>query len=126
MFERAVDQQRRLLLHPLDHGVRHAVVGLRAGLSAGDAVLVVHVLLGRPAQVREARASQKRCGCCESLWGEGVKERTLLDDVLGGRHFISAGVHRRLLTLSLGGVFFLLKRVTWTAQLGPLVRRLKL
>lgn len=56
MFERAVDQQRRLLLHTLDHGVGHAVVGLRAGLPAGDAVLVVHVLLGRPERGFERRA----------------------------------------------------------------------
>lgn len=52
MFECAVDQQGRLLLHPLDDGVRHAVVRrLGAGLSSGDAVLVVHVLLGRPERV---------------------------------------------------------------------------
>lgn len=51
MFEHAVDQQRRLLLHPLDHGVGHAVVGLGAGLSGGNAVLIVHVLLGRPGRM---------------------------------------------------------------------------
>lgn len=52
MFEHAVDQQRRLLLHPLDDGVGHAIVGLRAGLSGGNAVLIVHVLLGRPERLQ--------------------------------------------------------------------------
>lgn len=52
MFKHAVDQQRRLLLHPLDDSVGHPIVGLRAGLSGGNAVLIVHVLLGRPERLQ--------------------------------------------------------------------------
>lgn len=48
MLEHAVDQQRGLLLHLLGDGVGHAVVRLQAGLVRGDAVFIVHVLLGRP------------------------------------------------------------------------------
>lgn len=48
MFEGAVDQQRRLLLHPLGHSVGHTVVRLGAGLSGRNTVLIVHVLLGWP------------------------------------------------------------------------------
>lgn len=48
MFEHAVDQQRGLLIHLLYDGVRHAVVGLQAGLVRRNAVFIVHVLFGRP------------------------------------------------------------------------------
>lgn len=46
MFERAIDEQRRLLLHPLSDSVGHTIVRLGAGLSSGNTVLIVHVLLG--------------------------------------------------------------------------------
>lgn len=48
MFEGAVDEKRRLLLHPLNDSMGYAIVGLGAGLACRNAVFIVHVLLGRP------------------------------------------------------------------------------
>lgn len=48
MFERSINQQGRLLLHPLHDGMSHSIVGLCGGLSSGNAVLVIHILFGRP------------------------------------------------------------------------------
>lgn len=53
MFECAVDQQRRLLLHPLNDSMGHTVIRLGAGLSSRNTVLIVDILLGRPVEVDE-------------------------------------------------------------------------
>lgn len=51
LFEHPIDQQWRLLLHPLNDSVGHAVVRLGAGLASRNTVLIIHILLGRPACV---------------------------------------------------------------------------
>lgn len=56
MFEHSIDQQRRLLLHPLDDGVSDAIVRLGARLSGCDAVFIIHVLFGRS----ERRGTDRR------------------------------------------------------------------
>lgn len=45
MFECAVDQQRRLLLHPLNDSMGHTIIRLGAGLSSRNTVLIIHILL---------------------------------------------------------------------------------
>ena len=50
MFELSVDQQAGLFVHLLRDGVGHQVVGLEPAREGCAAVLIVHVLLGMPAQ----------------------------------------------------------------------------
>lgn len=62
MFECAVDQQRRLLLHPLNDSMGHTIIRLGAGLSGRNTVLIIHILLGRPGcvcKVQKKRAYLK-------------------------------------------------------------------
>lgn len=49
LFEGPVDQEGGLLLHPLYDRVGHSIVRLGAGLSRLNTVLIIHILLGRPA-----------------------------------------------------------------------------
>lgn len=48
MLQGPVNEEGRLLLHPLGDGMGHRVVGLRAPGTVLHAVLIVYVLLGRP------------------------------------------------------------------------------
>lgn len=48
MLQGAIDEQGRLLLHPLRDGVSHGVVGLGAPGTVLHAVFIIHVLLGCP------------------------------------------------------------------------------
>ena len=48
MFECAVDQQGWLFLHPLNDSVGHSIIRRRAGLSSGNTVFIIHILLGWP------------------------------------------------------------------------------
>lgn len=61
MFECAVDQQRWLFLHPLYDSVGHSIIRRRAGLSSGNTVLIIHILLGWPV-----------CMCKKKKRGGGV------------------------------------------------------
>lgn len=59
-----VDEEGRLLLHPLGDGVGHCVVGLGASGTALHAVLIIHVLLGCPgAETVEDHAQTSGCMC---------------------------------------------------------------
>ena len=48
MLQGPIDEEGRLLLHPLRDGVGHRVVGLGAPGTVLHAVLIVHVLLSCP------------------------------------------------------------------------------
>lgn len=50
MFECAVYHQGWLLLHTLNYGMSHPIIRLGAGLSSGNAVLIINILLGWPEQ----------------------------------------------------------------------------